>query len=123
MKSLLALLGISAVLGFAAPAYADPPPVPDGDDGGFLAALHTAGISYASPDAAVAAGRAVCSCLNNGESGLELVHDVKSHNPGLRHGDGVEFRHDRGEILLPAPTFEGLTTGGKKARVMRLLPC
>ncbi len=83
MKSLVALLGISAVIGFAAPAYADPPPVPDGDDGGFLAALHTAGIGYSSPDTAVAAGRAVCSCLNNGESGLELVHDVKNHNPGF----------------------------------------
>ena len=83
MKSLLALIGISAAIGFASPAYADPPPVPDGDDGGFLSALHTAGISYANPDAAVAAGRAVCSCLNNGESGLELVHDVKSHNPGF----------------------------------------
>ena len=83
MKSLLVLLGISAVIGFAAPAYADPPPVPDGDDAGFLAALHTAGISDPNPAAAVAAGRAVCSCLNNGESGLELVHDVKTHNPGF----------------------------------------
>lgn len=83
MRTLLALLGVSAVIGFAAPAYADPPPEPDGDDGGFLAALHQAGFSFASPGAAVQAGRAVCSCLNNGETGLELVHDVKSHNPGM----------------------------------------
>jgi hypothetical protein len=83
MKRLLTLLGVSAMIGLAAPAYADPPPAPDGDDGGFLAALHQAGFSFASPDSAVAAGRAVCSCLNNGESGLELVHDVKSHNPGM----------------------------------------
>jgi hypothetical protein len=83
MKRLLALLGVFAMVGFAAPAYADPPPDPDGDDGGFLAALHQAGLSFNSPDSAVAAGRAVCSCLNNGESGLELVHDVKTHNPGM----------------------------------------
>src|SRR5271157_4123113 len=83
MKRLLALLGVSAMIGLTAPAYADPPPVPDGDDAGFLAALHQAGFSFSSPDSAVAAGRAVCSCLNNGESGLELVHDVKSHNPGM----------------------------------------
>jgi len=83
MKRLLALLGAFAMIGFAAPAYADPPPEPDGEDGGFLAALNQAGISYANPGAAVAAGRAVCSCLNNGESGLELVHDVKMHNPGM----------------------------------------
>ena len=25
----------------------------------------------------------MCSCLNHGESGLELVHDVKTHNPGM----------------------------------------
>jgi hypothetical protein len=83
MRTLLALLGVSAMIGFAGPAYADPPPEPDGDDSGFLAALHQAGFSFASPGAAVQAGRAVCSCLNNGESGLELVHDVKSHNPGM----------------------------------------
>jgi Protein of unknown function (DUF732) len=83
MKRPLALLGVAAMIGFAAPAYADPVPEPDGDDGGFLTALHQAGFTFSSPDSAVAAGRAVCSCLNNGEAGLELVHDVKSHNPGM----------------------------------------
>jgi len=83
MKRLLTILGVVAMIGLAAPAYADPPPEPDGDDAGFVAALHQAGFSFASEGSAVAAGRAVCSCLNNGESGLELVHDVKSHNPGM----------------------------------------
>jgi len=83
MRLLLAIFGVAAMVGLASPAYADPPPVPDGDDAGFLAALQQAGISYASPAQAVASGRAVCTCLNNGESGLELVHDVKSHNPGF----------------------------------------
>ncbi|BAX92719.1 DUF732 domain-containing protein [Mycobacterium shigaense] len=83
MRTLLAIVGASALISFAAPAAAAPPPEPDGDDAGFLAALHQAGFSFASPDAAVVAGRAVCSCLNNGESGLELVHDVKTHNPGM----------------------------------------
>lgn len=83
MKRLLALLGAFATIGLAAPAYASPVPQPDGDDGGFVAALHQAGFSFATPGSAVAAGRAVCSCLNNGESGLEVVHDVKTHNPGM----------------------------------------
>jgi Protein of unknown function (DUF732) len=84
MRLLLALVGASAIIGLAAPAHADPqPPPPDGDDAGFLGALHQAGISYASPDAAIASGKAVCTCLNNGESGLELVHDVKIRNPGM----------------------------------------
>jgi|SRR5271155_539987 len=85
MKLLLAMLGVSAMVGFAAPAYGDgdPPPAPDGDDAGFLAALHQAGISYTNPAQVITSGRAVCTCLTNGESGLELVHDVKSHNPGF----------------------------------------
>jgi Protein of unknown function (DUF732) len=82
MRLLLALIGACATIGFAAPSYADPPPT-EGDDAGFLAALHQVGISYASPDAAIGSGKAVCTCLNNGESGLELVHDVKAHNPGM----------------------------------------
>ena len=92
MRLLLALLGIFAIVGLAAPAYGDPPPPPfNGDDPGFLAALHQAGISYASPDKAITAGRAVCTCLNHGESGLELVHDVKTHNPGFDMETASDF--------------------------------
>jgi uncharacterized protein DUF732 len=83
MKRLMTLLGVVAVIASAAPAYADPVPEPDGDDASFIATLHQAGFSFSSEGSAVSAGRAVCSCLNNGESGLELVHDVKSHNPGM----------------------------------------
>ncbi|OBI11186.1 glycine cleavage system P protein [Mycobacterium sp. E2462] len=83
MKRVLALVSAAAMIGLAAPAQAAPPPEPDGDDGAFIAALQQAGFTYSSPGSAVAAGRAVCSCLNNGESGLELVHDVKTHNPGM----------------------------------------
>ncbi len=92
MRLLLALLGIFTMIGLAAPAYGDPPPPPlNGDDQGFLAALHQAGISYASPDKAIASGRAVCTCLNHGESGLELVHDVKTHNPGFDMEGASDF--------------------------------
>ncbi len=83
MKRLLTALGVAAMIGLAAPAYAAPVPEPDGDDAGFLAALRQAGFSFASEGAAVSAGRAVCTCLNNGEDNLELLHDVKSHNPGM----------------------------------------
>lgn len=83
MKRVLTLLGTMAMIGLAAPAYADPEPESGGHDGGFIAALRQAGFSFATPGSAVAAGRAVCSCLNNGEPGLEVVHDVKAHNPGM----------------------------------------
>jgi Protein of unknown function (DUF732) len=83
MRSLFALLGVTAMITLAAPAFADPPPPVDGDDGGFLTALHQVGIQYSDPGAAVGSAKAVCTCLNSGESGLELVHDVKMHNPGM----------------------------------------
>ncbi len=83
MKSLFATVSVCAMIGLAAPAYADPAPPAGGEDAGFLAALRQDGISYASPGQAVTAGKAVCTCLNNGESGLRLVHDVKAHNPGF----------------------------------------
>jgi hypothetical protein len=85
MKRLLAMAAACVMLGLAAPLHADPgpAPLPDGDDAGFLAALRQVGISYSDPGRAVTSGKAVCACLNNGESGLELVHDVKSRNPGF----------------------------------------
>jgi hypothetical protein len=78
---LFAVLGVSAAIGLAAPAYGDPDD--GGDDAGFLSALRQVGITYNSPGQAVGAGKAVCGCLNNGESGLELLHDVKIRNPGF----------------------------------------
>ncbi len=101
MKKILALLGASAMIGLAAPAYADPPPVPDGDDAGFLAALNQAGIKYASPDMAVTSGRAVCTCLNNGESGLETIHDVKLHNPGFDMENASNFALISAQFYCP----------------------
>ena len=85
MRMLMATVSSLAMISFAAPTHAEPTPVPlpDGDDAGFLVALRQVGISYSDPTAAVTSGKAVCACLNNGESGLELVHDVKTHNPGF----------------------------------------
>lgn len=101
MKTLFAALGVCAMIGFAAPAYADPPALPDGDDAGFLAALHQAGISYGSPEQAITSGKAVCSCLTNGESGLELVHDVKTHNPGFDMESASNFAMIASKFYCP----------------------
>lgn len=101
MRLLLAALGAAAAIGFAAPAYADPPPPPPADDGGFLTALQQVGIHYSSPDAAVASGRAVCTCLDHGESGLELVHDVKTHNPGMDMENASNFAMIAAKFYCP----------------------
>lgn len=82
VRLLLALLGVCTMISFAPAASADPG-TDSPDDAGFLAALHQAGFTYPDPARAIAAAHAVCTCLDNGESGLELVHDVKTHNPGM----------------------------------------
>jgi hypothetical protein len=99
MRQLLALLGVAAMIGLAAPAFADPSD--GGDDAGFLAALSKVGITYASPAQAITSGRAVCECLNNGESGLELVHDVKAHNPGFDMENASNFAMISAKFYCP----------------------
>jgi hypothetical protein len=101
MRLLVTAFGVAAMIGLAAPASADPPPAPQGDDAGFLAALHQVGITYASPEAAIGSAKAVCTCLNNGESGLELVHDVKTHNPGFDMESASNFAMIAAKFYCP----------------------
>jgi hypothetical protein len=91
MRMLLALLGVSAMIGLAAPAYANPGESSGGDDAGFLAALHEDGITYANPTSVIGSAHAVCECLDHGESGLNLVEDVKTHNPGFTMDAATQF--------------------------------
>jgi predicted RNase H-like HicB family nuclease len=90
MRTLLATLSIGVMIGIAAPAYADPDDT-TGDDAGFLSALQKVGIHYPSPAQAVTAGKSVCGCLNNGESALELVHEVKVRNAGFTMEEASNF--------------------------------
>lgn len=90
MRTLLAVISVCAGIGLAAPVHADQDG-PGGDDAGFLSNLQQVGIHYPSPDQAITAGRSVCGCLNNGESGLELVHDVKIRNSGFTMEEASDF--------------------------------
>ncbi|HTQ21423.1 DUF732 domain-containing protein [Mycobacterium sp.] len=90
MRWVLALLAAGAMIGFAPPSHADPGDYA-GDDAGFLAALSKVGITYSDPGHAVTSAKAVCECLDHGESGLELVHDVKTHNPGMDMENASNF--------------------------------
>jgi uncharacterized protein DUF732 len=89
MKALLAVLGTCTAVGLAAPAHADPADLTD--DAGFLSALQKVGIHYPSPAQAITAGKSVCGCLNGGESGLELVHEVKVRNAGFTMEEASNF--------------------------------
>jgi hypothetical protein len=101
MRMLLAVLGVSAAIGLAAPAYGDPFDDGGGDDAGFLSALRQAGIGYSSPDRAIRSAKSVCGCLNKGESGLELVHDVKAYNPGFDMESASNFAMISAKFYCP----------------------
>ncbi|BDB42593.1 MULTISPECIES: DUF732 domain-containing protein [Mycobacterium] len=97
MRKLLAVIATCVMIGSAAPAEGEPGDesitndTPATDDAGFLAALRTADIGYSSPAQVITSAKAVCTCLDNGESGFELIHDVKTRNPGFTLDAAAEF--------------------------------
>lgn len=88
MKRVLALLGIgAAALGYTAPARAEP----QGDDAAFLASLDQSGITYSSPVQVIASAEAVCGLMGRGETGLQVVTDIKDQNPGMTMDGAAQF--------------------------------
>ncbi|OBK10379.1 DUF732 domain-containing protein [Mycobacterium asiaticum] len=79
MRLRLALAAAVATIGLAVPAQADP----GGDDAAFLSALANAGITVPNPAQAVASAQAVCGLMRNGETGLQVLTDVRKQNPAL----------------------------------------
>lgn len=97
MNRTLALLGIAAAIGCAAPAHADPAGQPSAEEvaavsnADFLDSLRAAGITFSNPGQAVAAGRAVCGLVGAGEPGLEVITDIKTNNPGFTTDGAAQF--------------------------------
>ncbi|AFS14673.1 MULTISPECIES: DUF732 domain-containing protein [Mycobacterium avium complex (MAC)] len=87
MKRLAALLGAVGVIGFAAPAHAEP----EGDDAAFLANLDSSGITYSSPSQVITSAKAVCGLMGRGETGLQVVSDIKDQNPGMTMDAAAKF--------------------------------
>lgn len=87
MKLTLAMLSAVTMAGLAVPAHADTA----SDDAAFLASLRQAGITYTNPDQAIAAAKAVCGLVANGESGLQVLKDLKSTNPGFTTDGAAQF--------------------------------
>lgn len=91
MKRTLLLVGVSAMIGLAAPAYADQMDGP-AVDGRFLSALSGAGLSHRGTDqATVSAGRAVCQLMDAGLSPADTVITVQSTNPGFTLENATKF--------------------------------
>jgi hypothetical protein len=84
MKRLLMLTSVAAMIGMAAPAYADP----SGNDSDFLKHLSNAGLSYQDPAQAVSVAKGVCDLADKGTSGADIVDDLKKENPSFT-GDGA----------------------------------
>ncbi len=94
MKSLLAMLAVGVVLGATGSAHADPdgaPPDTAAADAGFLGALQAAGITYADPGQVISAARTMCALADRGETGLELISDIKAQNPGFSTDGAAVF--------------------------------
>lgn len=87
MKRLLALVAVIAAINLAAPAYGEP----EGDDTAFLAALENAGFTYSSPGQVITSAKAVCGMMSRGETGLQVVHDIKTENPGMTMDGAARF--------------------------------
>jgi Protein of unknown function (DUF732) len=85
MRVLPFLASAVAVVGLAVPAHAD------SDDDAFLAALNKAGISYKSPDRAIAAAQKVCDLANGGTSQLDIIRDVHEFNPSFSASAAAKF--------------------------------
>ena len=111
ITSLVALFGAAGVLGFAAPAYADP--AEGTDDVGFLATVRDAGLTYSNPGQAIAFGKTVCGWIGAGKPGPELVQDLQKNNPGLSADHATLFVAIAAKYYCPQQLGNNQRTSGQ----------
>lgn len=97
MKRLLLLVGVTAMVGLAAPAHADNV----GSDAEFLGALSAAGLSHSGPAQAIAAGKAVCQLMDSGLTPVDTVVAVQSTNPGFTLEHAAKFANISAAAYCP----------------------
>lgn len=93
MRILVAPLLAAIAIALAAPGHADPGVVEAStvDPTEFIASLHRVGIDFDDPAQAIAAGQAVCGLAATGETGLELLTDLRNANPALTINGAAQF--------------------------------
>jgi hypothetical protein len=89
MKHLLILTSAAAMIGMAAPAYADDPP--SGGDADFVSQLKAAGLSLQDPAKAIKVANDMCKLADNGTPDTEIESNLVSLNPGLTAHGADEF--------------------------------
>ncbi len=108
MRLLPVLISVAAMLGVVAPAQADSD---NSDDAAFLAALTKAGITYQSPDRAVAAGKKVCDLASGGKTQLEILRDIRDLNPGFTLDGAAKFTEAAANAYCPDQLSSGSDGG------------
>ncbi|WP_246397966.1 DUF732 domain-containing protein [Mycobacterium vicinigordonae] len=83
---------------------------PDADDAAFLAALKNAGITVPDPARAIVSAQAVCGLMRNGETGLQVLTDVRNQNPALTLDGAALFTAIASNTYCPEHL--GQTEGG-----------
>ncbi|ORA16030.1 DUF732 domain-containing protein [Mycobacterium arosiense] len=117
MRLLLALVGIAMGIAMAVPAHATPgedEPASDENTESFLSDLHTVGISFQDPAQAVNAGKSVCGLISRGESGLQLLIDLRDSNPALTTSGAAQFATISAKAYCPRQLQAA--DGGKGSR-------
>ncbi len=89
MRLLVVLASVAASIGLATTAQANP----SGSDATFIAALHSAGITYQNAPDAVASGRRVCELMDQGHAEPEVIKSTTQANPGLTNDVATRFTH------------------------------
>ena len=89
MKRLLMLTSAAAMIGMAAPAYADNPP--SGADADFISQLNAAGLTNQDPKKAIDAAKDMCSLLDSGTPKADIQTNLVSRNPGLTAQGASQF--------------------------------
>ncbi|OHV06545.1 DUF732 domain-containing protein [Mycobacterium talmoniae] len=91
MRTLFAPFAAATLIAVAAPAHADPGVDGGAADASFLASLRAAGISYNDPNQVISAAQTVCGLIGKGESGLQVLKDLKTTNPAITTDGAAEF--------------------------------
>jgi hypothetical protein len=89
MKRLLILTSAAAMIGMAAPAYADDPP--SGGDADFVSQLKAAGLTIQDPAKAITVAKDMCKLADNNTPDTEIESHLVSLNPGLTTHGADEF--------------------------------
>jgi len=111
----LAVLGVAAALGMAAPAHAEPGSPDPNLDARFLDGLTKAGITVLSRSGAVKDARAACGMMEQGQPELDVIQHVARQNPGLNTTRAAQFTAIAASAYCPQFLQRASDTGGASA--------